>query len=138
MPARWVRLLDGYDGPLVQARLQHPDQPATPALTCAALLDTGATHTIVDLERVVAALGLPQRDLQRLRVAGARAEMPVYEVMLTLPDLPFAPRRLRVGGMALPAPFAALLGMDLMKGTRLAIEWGAQERWVRWERLEEG
>ncbi|HMV66476.1 MAG TPA: retropepsin-like aspartic protease [Myxococcota bacterium] len=136
MTARWVRLLDGYDGPRLPARALHPDRPGAPGLDLVALLDTGATHSVVDLDRVVAGLGLAQRDVQRLRVAGARAEVPTYEVMLSLPDLPFPTRRLRVAGMQLPEPFAMLLGMDLMRGTRLALEWRDDGRWLRWEPLD--
>jgi hypothetical protein len=37
--------------------------------------------------------------------------------------------------MTLPGPFWMLIGMDLLDGTRLAMECRGSERWLRWEPL---
>ena len=135
----WVRLLPGWDGPLVRAALVAPPGTAHPLarLDVTALVDTGATHTIVDTTRVAEALALRAVDRQVLRVAGRdRAAMPVCEVGLAFPDFSFPLRRVRVGALDLPPPFAVLIGMDLLDGTRLALEWRAGARWMAWEPLD--
>jgi hypothetical protein len=133
----WQRLDDRrYAGPLVQVLLSPTGaQPAAP-LACTALIDTGATHSIVDSEQVAGPLRLRTIDLHRLAVAGhQRAEVPVHELWLDLPDHPFPARRVRVASMRLPGPFQMLIGMDLLQGSRLSLELGANGHWLRWEPL---
>jgi predicted aspartyl protease len=132
----WIRLdHSDYDGPLVRVVVANPDRPDLPALAARALLDTGATHTVLDAA-AAAALQLRGLDVHRTRVAGAgRAEGIVHAPVLSFPDHPFPSRRVRVSAMPLPSAFQLLLGMDLLRGARLALEWGDGARWLRWEPL---
>lgn len=135
----WHRL-DGtaYDGPIVVARVApaRPRPGWPPFVECPALLDTGATHSVLDLPRVARTLGLTPVDARRMRVAGPTpVELPVVEAVVTFPGFALPARHLRVGAVDLPPAFALLIGMDLLDGTRLAMEWGPEGRWLRWERL---
>lgn len=138
----WHRLDERtWDGPVVAA-LVHAERPRASGdprpvvIECRALIDTGATHTIIDQARVAELLGLQQLDRRRLALAGAqRAEVPVHDVPVTFPDFPLPTRRVRVAAMTLPGPITMLVGMDLLQGTRLAFEFGPQGRWLRWEPL---
>ncbi len=131
--ARWIRLAEGYDGPRVRALAVAPTG-AHPPLPVLALIDTGATGTLIDRRRVAHPLGLRAVDRQVVRTAGREpATMDVHELGLRFPDFPVPGRVLRVGAVDLPQPFAVLVGMDLLEGTRLALEWRAGERWLRWE-----
>jgi predicted aspartyl protease len=134
-----------YDGPLVLTRLHAPrrrqatsaERDAPAFVECWALLDTGATHSIIDSVEVAQRLALRSFDTHRMRLAGSlRAEAPVHEVFLELPDHPFPQRRVRVASMKLPGPFHMLIGMDLLKSTRLSLECGPDGHWLRWEPLE--
>jgi predicted aspartyl protease len=138
----WQRLdTKLYRGPLVLTRLFNPDptsylRGAPPFIECWALLDTGATDSIVDSEQIARRLMLETYDTRRLAVAGrVRAEAPVHEVGIRLPEHPFPEKRIRVAGMKLPGPFWMLIGMDLIEGTRLSLECGPEGRWLRWEPL---
>lgn len=134
----WVRLLEGWAGPLIRVRLTSPPEAARPLVTLdvTGLLDTGATTTLVDRARVVEPFGLPILDREILHVAGRdRAAVHVFELGIDFPDFAFPLRRRRVGAMALPPPFAVLIGMDLLRGTRMAIEWDDDGRYLAWEAL---
>lgn len=146
----WHRLPEGlYRGPLVVTRLRDPRRNAAPGippfLECWALLDTGATHSIVDVGQIAERLDLRVHDQRRMAVAGASTHVasaadtaplrPVYEVGVAFPDFDFEERTVRVSGMTLPGPFWMLIGMDLLDGTRLAMECRGSERWLRWEPL---
>jgi predicted aspartyl protease len=144
----WQQLDDRlYAGPLVRVRLHDPsvarrrktataEQRIVSFVECWALIDTGATHSIVDTDQVAQRLELRVHDTHRLTLAGrARAQAPVHEVELEVPDHPFPTRRVRVASMALPGPFWMLIGMDLLDGTRLSLECGPSGRWLRWEPL---
>lgn len=125
-----------YRGPLVQAELSSLSPEAADPVLCRALIDTGAHTSIVDVDRVVGRLGLPQLDVSRLELAGrGRTEVAIVEVGLWFPDFGFARRRARVASLALPAPFCMLVGMDLLEGSRLALEVGTDGHWLRWEPL---
>ncbi len=137
----WHRLPELYEGPVVIARLFDPsarlrgdDSPAF--VECWALLDTGATHSVIDTEQVVGRLGLAQHDRRYMAGADrAHEHTPVYEAGVSFPDFGFPRRRVRMTGMKLPGPFWMLIGMDLLRNTRLAMEWRQEARWLRWESL---
>jgi predicted aspartyl protease len=138
----WHRL-DGtaYDGPLVVARIARPAVPPDPAwpsyIELPALIDTGATHSIVDPDRVAGPLGLRHVDHRRMRVAGpgGRTTMPVFEAAVHFPAFRLPRRVLNLGATQLPPAFGLLIGMDLLEGTRMAIEWARDGRWLRWETI---
>lgn len=140
----WVRGLPGWPGPLVRARLVDPaaphrraraaaGEPVVHAVDVLALLDTGATHSIVDLEHVANPLSLRALDTRRMVQADRGAvDLPVFELDLETTDFALPRRPLRVGGASLPGPFALLLGMDALEGTHLEIAVRDGGMWVRW------
>lgn len=141
----WHRLPDDvYRGPVVVARVHAPEPPqhaGAPGrvarfVECWALLDTGATHSVIDVAQVAARLRLPTHDHRHLALADRdAAPTPVHEVGVSFPDFPFPTRHVRVSALRLPGPFWMLVGMDLLDGTRLALEWRGRDRWLRWEPL---
>lgn len=142
----WQRLdRSDYAGPIVAASIRVPrtvplttplGEPLPDTVQCLALLDTGATHSILDLDHVAATLQLQAHDTRRMAFAGlSRAEAPVYEVGVSFPDFPLPERMIRVSGLRLPGPFALLVGVDLLRGTRFAMEWSDDGPWLRWEPL---
>lgn len=126
-----------FPGPCVRVRLADAEGGRSDgALDGWALLDTGATHSVVDVERVVGPLRLRTLDLRTLALAGsAGVEAPVYAVAAAFPDHPVPDRSLRVSALRLPAPLLMLVGLDLLDGTRLAMELSGTDRWLRWEPL---
>ncbi len=108
-------------------------EPVLHAVDVLALIDTGATHSIVDLAHVATPLSLRAMDTRRMVQADRGAvDLPVFELELDLPDFGLPRRALRVGGANLPGPFAILLGMDALDGTHLEITAKDGASWVRW------
>lgn len=143
--AGWIRLdRELYAGPLVRARVHDLDlrrrQEAAPpgmrltaTVGCWALIDTGATHSGVDPDAIVAPLDLRPHDTRRMVLAErGRVETAVHEVAIDFPDFPVPRRIVRVSAMRLPGPFSVLVGMDLLAGTRLELDLRGAECWLRW------
>lgn len=141
-----MRALPGWPGPLVRVRLHDPavahrraraphGTPVVHAVDVLGLVDTGATHSIVDLAHVVGPLELVTHDTRRMIQADhGPLDLPVVEVDLELPDFPLPRRTLRAGGGNLPGPFAILLGMDVLDGTHLELATVDGASWLRWRR----
>lgn len=133
-----------YEGPVVLVRVYDLDLDArrqrapegarlTSFVECWALVDTGATHSAIDPERVATALELKTYDRRRMVLPDRGvADVPVHEVAVVFPDFPLPRRNVRVSGMRLPGPFWMLVGMDLLQGTRLELDVRGKERWMRW------
>lgn len=111
-------------GPLLRGRLHAPDGPSTGGMV---LVDTGATHSVIDRE-VARQLGLPSHGAAEWRAVGAaRAECaPLRRASLELGedrrrwslDLIEANISHQVSGYAV----IALLGWDFLDRCRLVID----------------
>lgn len=132
----WFRLdPDLHPSPLVRVEVHDLDArgPAPRALRAWGLIDTGASHSAVDLEAVTQALDLRVHDHRTMVLAEHGAtRLPVHEVALAFPDFDLPRRVVRVSSMRLPGPFVVLLGMDVLDGTRLELDVRGGERWLRW------
>ncbi|MCB9679995.1 MAG: hypothetical protein H6733_00860 [Alphaproteobacteria bacterium] len=134
----WQRLDPTLNpGPVVRARIVDLDASARVGtdhvVDCWALIDTGASHSVVDNERVARVLGLQEYDRRRMALAEqGLVELPVYEVAVSFPDFTLPEQVVRVSGMRLPGPFWMLIGMDLLDRTRLELDVRGDERWLRW------
>ncbi|MCB9664729.1 MAG: hypothetical protein H6732_11495 [Alphaproteobacteria bacterium] len=131
----WLELIPSTDhGPLLDVLVEGG--AGQPPLTCRALLDTGASHSAVDLERVAVPLGLPRLDRRWMVLAEHGAvEVDVHEVGLRFPQVDLPRWWGRVHAMRLPRAFEVVVGMDVLDGTRLEVEVRGGVRRVRWSLL---
>lgn len=143
--AGWRRLDAAlYEGPLVLARVHDLDiderrrraeegARLTTFVECWALIDTGATHSAVDPEKIASPMELRAYDRRRMVLPDRGvADLTVHEVSVVFPDFGIPRRTVRVSSMRLPGPFFMLVGMDLLEGTRLELDVRGRERWIRW------
>lgn len=125
---------------MVRVTVSQPDyvaqrlgEQARRELTCWGVIDTGASQTTVDLEKVIEPLGLLLLDAHEVHSVGSKAPISVnqYWGRIAFPDFPFAPRQLKLIGMPLAGPFFALIGMDLLADTRFSYD--GRGSWFTWE-----
>jgi hypothetical protein len=110
-----------------------------PALPVRALLDTGASHTMIDTVRVAAALALPVREHRPMRLgASPHPALPVHAVDLLVPRHGITRRGLLAASMSLPDAFEVLIGMDALARSRVALQLGDDAWWLLWEDLPAG
>lgn len=125
-----------YRGPVVRVVLGTPPEPhhRPRKIEGMALIDTGATHSMLDFQRVATPLGLRAVDHETMRFAGPRGprDVPVYEAALAFPDFDLPSRIHRISGIDLPGPFIALIGMDLLNNTRFSLHWSDDGCFLHW------